>query len=213
MRKGEAANLQPGDLDFDAATIRVRPEVSKTRQPRLIAMDEASTRMISLNGVRSPAASIMAASSASVRTLSLACSLPCFLTKASSIRSTISRSCIQVCQARISLWVLFLAMRTSGGVDFIQSHNDSSALQRGDGHAVERLHGLPQQGHTGAPGNDPGGKFDDGCLILVQGVSDRHCCAVGRLTGEKILLGVDRRISAAGHRGAQLSRTCARLHE
>ena len=46
MRKGEAANLQPGDLDFDAATIRVRPEVSKTRQPRLIAMDEAIAPML-----------------------------------------------------------------------------------------------------------------------------------------------------------------------
>jgi Phage integrase family/Arm DNA-binding domain len=46
MRKGEAANLQPGDLDFDAATIRVRPEVSKTRQPRLIAMDKAIAPML-----------------------------------------------------------------------------------------------------------------------------------------------------------------------
>jgi integrase len=46
MRKGEAANLQPRDLDFDAVTIRVRPEVSKTRQPRLIAMDEAIAAML-----------------------------------------------------------------------------------------------------------------------------------------------------------------------
>jgi integrase len=46
MRKGEAANLQPRDLDFSAATIRVRPEVSKTRQPRLIAMDEAIAPML-----------------------------------------------------------------------------------------------------------------------------------------------------------------------
>jgi integrase len=41
MRRGEAANLQARDLDFDTATIRVRPEVSKTRQSRLIPMDEA----------------------------------------------------------------------------------------------------------------------------------------------------------------------------
>ena len=41
LRRGEAANLQPRDLDFDAATIRVRNEVSKTRQSRLIPMDEA----------------------------------------------------------------------------------------------------------------------------------------------------------------------------
>jgi integrase len=41
MRRGEAASLQPRDLDFNAATIRVRAEVSKTRQSRLIPMDEA----------------------------------------------------------------------------------------------------------------------------------------------------------------------------
>ena len=41
MRRGEAASLQRGDLDFKAATIRVRSEVSKTRQSRLIPMDEA----------------------------------------------------------------------------------------------------------------------------------------------------------------------------
>jgi integrase len=41
MRRGEAANLQPRDLDFDAMTIRVRGEVSKTRQSRLVPMDEA----------------------------------------------------------------------------------------------------------------------------------------------------------------------------
>jgi integrase len=39
MRKGEAANLQARDLDFDAMTIRVRAEVAKSRQTRLIAMD------------------------------------------------------------------------------------------------------------------------------------------------------------------------------
>lgn len=46
MRKGEAANLQRRDLDFDAMTIRVRPEVSKTRQARLIAMDESIAPML-----------------------------------------------------------------------------------------------------------------------------------------------------------------------
>jgi integrase len=46
MRRGEAANLQPRDLDFSAATIRVRPEVSKTRQSRLIPMDEAIEPML-----------------------------------------------------------------------------------------------------------------------------------------------------------------------
>ena len=46
MRRGEAANLQPRDLDFDAKTIRVRAEVSKTRQSRLIPMDEAIAPML-----------------------------------------------------------------------------------------------------------------------------------------------------------------------
>jgi integrase len=46
MRRGEAANLQPRDLDFDAATIRVRSEVSKTRQSRLIPIDEAIEPML-----------------------------------------------------------------------------------------------------------------------------------------------------------------------
>jgi hypothetical protein len=46
MRRGEAANLQPRDLDFGAATIRVRSEVSKTRQSRLIPMDEAIAPML-----------------------------------------------------------------------------------------------------------------------------------------------------------------------
>ena len=38
MRRGEAANLQPRDLAFEAKTITVRGEVSKTRQPRTIPM-------------------------------------------------------------------------------------------------------------------------------------------------------------------------------
>ena len=46
MRRGEAAALQPRDLDFDAETIRVRAEVSKTRQTRLIPMDEAIAPML-----------------------------------------------------------------------------------------------------------------------------------------------------------------------
>jgi integrase len=46
MRRGEAANLQPRDLDFDAMTIRVREEVSKTKQTRLIPLDEAIATML-----------------------------------------------------------------------------------------------------------------------------------------------------------------------
>jgi integrase len=46
MRRGEAANLQPRDLDFEAKTIRVRSEVAKTRQSRLIPMDEAIAPML-----------------------------------------------------------------------------------------------------------------------------------------------------------------------
>jgi integrase len=38
MRRGEAASLQPRDLDFEAKTITVRGEVSKTRQARTIPM-------------------------------------------------------------------------------------------------------------------------------------------------------------------------------
>ena len=41
MRRGEAANLQPRDLDFEASTITVRGEVSKTRQSRTIPMADA----------------------------------------------------------------------------------------------------------------------------------------------------------------------------
>jgi integrase len=46
MRRGEAASLQARDLDFNAATIRVRSEVSKTRQSRLIPMDDAIAAML-----------------------------------------------------------------------------------------------------------------------------------------------------------------------
>jgi integrase len=46
MRRGEAASLQARDLDFNAAMIRVRSEVSKTRQSRLIPMDEAIAPML-----------------------------------------------------------------------------------------------------------------------------------------------------------------------
>ena len=41
MRKGEVASLQPRDLDFEARTIKVRPEVSKTKYERVIPMDKA----------------------------------------------------------------------------------------------------------------------------------------------------------------------------
>jgi integrase len=46
MRRGEAANLQPRDLDFDARTITVRAEVSKTKASRVIPMDEAIVPML-----------------------------------------------------------------------------------------------------------------------------------------------------------------------
>jgi integrase len=46
MRRGEAANLQPRDLDLGAATLRVRSEVSKNRQTRLIPMDPAIAPML-----------------------------------------------------------------------------------------------------------------------------------------------------------------------
>ena len=46
MRRGEAANLQPRDLDFDAMTIRVRAEVAKTNQTRLLPMDAALAPML-----------------------------------------------------------------------------------------------------------------------------------------------------------------------
>jgi integrase len=38
MRRGEAANLQPRDLNFEARTITVRKEVAKTKHPRTIPM-------------------------------------------------------------------------------------------------------------------------------------------------------------------------------
>lgn len=41
MRKGEVASLQPRDLDFEARTIKVRGEVSKTKYERVIPMDKA----------------------------------------------------------------------------------------------------------------------------------------------------------------------------
>jgi integrase len=46
MRRGEVANLQPRDLNFAAATIVVRDEVSKTRQSRTIPMASALTPML-----------------------------------------------------------------------------------------------------------------------------------------------------------------------
>ena len=46
MRRGEAANLQPRDLDFGARTITVRGEVSKTRQSRTIPMADALAPML-----------------------------------------------------------------------------------------------------------------------------------------------------------------------
>ena len=46
MRRGEAANLQPRDLDFEARTITVRGEVSKTRQSRTIPMVDALAPML-----------------------------------------------------------------------------------------------------------------------------------------------------------------------
>jgi integrase len=48
MRKGEAANMQPRDLDFDARTIKVRGEVSKTRFERTIPMPAALVAMLML---------------------------------------------------------------------------------------------------------------------------------------------------------------------
>jgi integrase len=41
MRRNEAASLQPRDLDFEARTIKVRPEVSKTKYERVIPMVDA----------------------------------------------------------------------------------------------------------------------------------------------------------------------------
>jgi integrase len=46
MRRAEAASLQPRDLDFEARTITVRGEVSKTRQARLIPMEDPIASML-----------------------------------------------------------------------------------------------------------------------------------------------------------------------
>jgi integrase len=46
MRRGEAASLQPRDLDFEARTITVRGEVSKTRVARTIPMVGALAPML-----------------------------------------------------------------------------------------------------------------------------------------------------------------------
>jgi len=46
MRKGEAASLQPRDLDFDARTIKVRWEVAKTKYERVIPMPGAIAPML-----------------------------------------------------------------------------------------------------------------------------------------------------------------------
>ena len=46
MRRNEAKSLQGPDLDFDARTITIRAEVSKTRQSRMIPMDEALVDML-----------------------------------------------------------------------------------------------------------------------------------------------------------------------
>jgi integrase len=48
MRKGEAANLQPRDLDFVARTIKVRVEVAKTNRGRVIPMAEAIAPMLKM---------------------------------------------------------------------------------------------------------------------------------------------------------------------
>ena len=46
MRKGEVANMQPRDLDFETRTIKVRSEVSKTVYERVIPMAEAIAPML-----------------------------------------------------------------------------------------------------------------------------------------------------------------------
>ena len=46
MRKGEAANLQPRDLDFAAHTIKVRVEVAKSNRERVIPMVDTIAPML-----------------------------------------------------------------------------------------------------------------------------------------------------------------------
>ena len=46
MRRNEAASLQARDLDFDARTITIRAEVSKTRQGRTVPMNDALVDML-----------------------------------------------------------------------------------------------------------------------------------------------------------------------
>lgn len=46
MRKGEVASMQPRDLDFQARTIKVRGEVSKTKFERVLPMVEAIAPML-----------------------------------------------------------------------------------------------------------------------------------------------------------------------
>ena len=46
MRRNEAASLQARDLDFDARTITIRAEVSKTRQARTVPMNDALVDML-----------------------------------------------------------------------------------------------------------------------------------------------------------------------
>jgi integrase len=46
MRRAEAASLQPRDLDFEARTITVRGEISKTRRSRVIPMEDPIASML-----------------------------------------------------------------------------------------------------------------------------------------------------------------------
>ena len=45
MRKGEVANLQPRDLDFEARTIKVRAEVGKTGERVIPMIDDIATML------------------------------------------------------------------------------------------------------------------------------------------------------------------------